>query len=342
MKRKPNLNPENYTLPDLLDDPAFLAWLLHPDDQSNAHWADMQLRYPNLSYLIADARKLVLTLKFQQDTMEPAEYIQLWEEIAGETVAKPIVKLWRSLWFKAVLAAAVTLLVIGTGFYFYLNRSIEVVTAYGQTRTLVLPDGSELMLNANSSLRYRGNFGKAKYREVWLKGEAFFKVNHIHRQGKVFKQDIFVVHADKVDIKVLGTTFNVNDRRDKVTVALINGRVSMQIANQPLLNLKPGDLVTYDQKRNFIRQEPGSTKAQVAWKDGIFIFEKLPAEELFNKLQDKYGYKAVFKSPVVKEKLISGSFSAADFDHLLEGISMALNISITKDESLHQLIIEIK
>ena len=342
MKRKPNLDPENYTLPDLLDDPAFLAWLLNPDDQSNAYWADMQIKYPNFRYLIADARKLVLTLKFQQDTMEPAESIALWQEIAGKTVAKPVFKLKQPLWFKAFLAAAVTLLVIGTGFYFYLNRSIEVITAYGQTRSLVLPDGSELMLNANSSLRYKGHFGKDKYREVWLNGEAFFKVNHLHRQGKVLEQDIFIVHAGKVDIKVLGTTFNVNDRRDKVTVALITGKVSMQIANQPVLNLKPGDLMTYDQKRNFIRQEPGSTKAQVAWKDGIFIFEKLPAEELFNRVQDKYGYKAIFESPAVKEKLISGSFSATDFDRLLEGISMALNISITKDESLQQLIIKIK
>jgi len=342
MKRKPNTDPVNYTLPDLLDDPAFLAWLLHSDDQSNAYWTGMQIKYPNLSYLIADARKLVLNLKFQQDRMEPAEYLGLWQEISGETVAQPAVKSARPLWFKAVLAAAVTLLFLGTGFYFYLARSIEVSTAYGQTRTLVLPDGSELMLNANSSLRYSGNFGKDKYREVWLKGEAFFKVNHLHRQGKVLKQDIFVVHADKVDIKVLGTTFNVTDRRDKVTVALISGKVSMQIANQPVLNLKPGDLMTYDEKRNFIRKEPGSTKAQVAWKDGIFIFEKLTAEELFNRLQDKYGYKAVFNSPAIREKLISGSFSAADFDRLLEGISMALNISITKDESLHQLIIEIK
>lgn len=342
MTRKTNTDPEHFTLLDLIDDPAFLAWLLNPDDQSNAYWADMQIKYPNIIYLIADARKLVLTLKFQQDRMETAEHIKLWQEIAGKTVAKPAVKLKQPRWFKAFLAAAVTLLVLGTAFYFYNNRSIEEATTYGQTRNVTLPDGSEIMLNANSSVKYAGNFGKDKSREVWLEGEAFFKVNHLHRQGKVLKQDIFVVHAGNVDIKVLGTTFNVNDRRDKVTVALITGKVSMQIANQPVLILQPGELITYDQKRNFMGQETGSIKAQVAWKDGIFIFEKLRAEELFNRLQDKYGYKAVFKSPAIREKLISGSFSGADFDHLLEGIGMALNISITKDESLHQLIIEFK
>ncbi|KQC00068.1 FecR family protein [Pedobacter sp. Hv1] len=335
-------NLGSYTLAELLDDPEFMAWVMNPNEQLDAYWAMQQNNYPNLVGLIADARKLILSLKFEQQQMDKLSYESLWQQIAQQTATKQFQRPTVAIWIKSMAAAIVAIAVFGTAFYFYTNRQIEITTGYGQTKHISLPDASEIILNANSTLKYPNNWNKEETREVWLKGEAFFKVNHLHQQGKLTKGDFFLVHAGNVAIKVLGTTFNVNQRRHKVGVALMNGKISMEIADKKhqALILKPGDLMVYDNKKDSILRELGNVHAKMAWKDGLLIFEQLSAAELFQQLEDNYGYKAIFKNPAIKSKKISGTFNVNNYDDLLKGIEIALGISIKKDEDLHQLIIQ--
>lgn len=341
MKRT-NTDPNSYTLTELLDDPEFIAWVMTPNEQLDAFWAMQQNKYPNLVGLIADARKLLLSLKFRQEHMDQLSYESLWQQIAQQTAVKQPQRPSIAIWIKTMAAAIVTIAIFGTAFYFYTNRQIEITTGYGQTRHISLPDASEIILNANSTLKYPNNWRKENVREVWLNGEAFFKVNHLHQQGKVTKGELFLVHAGNIDIKVMGTTFNVNQRRDKVGVALMSGKISMEIADRKsqAMLMKPGDLMAYDSKRDRIFRELGSANAKIAWKDGLLIFEQLSAADLFEQLEDSYGYKAIFKKPDIKRKKISGTFSVSNYDGLLKGIGIALGISIKKDENLHQLIIQ--
>lgn len=339
MKRT-NTNPRNYSLTELLDDPQFLAWVMDPTKELDLYWIGQQANDPNLATLIAEARKLLLSLKFKEHTLDTFAYTQLWQEIAQQTVAKPTKRPALGIWIRTLAAAIVTIVLFGTTLYFYHNRQIEVSTGYGQIQRVLLPDSSTIILNANSSLKYPNNWGADK-REVWLTGEAFFKVKHLHRQGQIAKGDFFIVHAGKVAIKVLGTSFNVNQRRDKVGVALISGKISLGLAgSKAQVMMKPGELMVYDAKKNSLFREPGTAYAKMAWKDGLLIFEQLDAATLFEQLEDNYGYKAIFKDNAIKRKKISGTFKAENLDHLLKGIEIALGISIQKDENLHQLIIQ--
>lgn len=342
MMKRTKTDPATYTLAELLDDPAFITWVTAPNEQSNSYWAGLQDSQSNLRQLIGEARKLILSMRFQQQSMDPIVHAELWEQIAQQTVVKQPGRPVLAIWVRTMVAAIVAFAVFSTVFYFYTNRQIEIITSYGQIRNILLPDGSEIILNANSSITYANNLGDVGAREVWLKGEAFFKVNHLYRNGKITTKDLFLVHAGKVDIEVLGTTFNVNGRRNMVKVALLSGKVSMEVAgsaNQALI-MKPGELMYYDERKDIILYEHGSIDANIAWKDGLLIFKELSTEELFNKLEDIYGYKAVFSSADIKQKRISGTFTAGNYDNLLKGIEIALGVSIKKQENTHQLIIQ--
>lgn len=334
-------DPGNYMLADLLDDPYFIIWVTAPDIKSDAYWNALQENHRQLPKLIGQARELILAMRFQRQIMDPAAQQILWEQIAEKTIVKRSTKPLFSDWARA-MAAVLAFAIFGAVFYFYSNRKLMIVTEHGKTRDIILPDGSEIVLNANSSIKYNSRLADGGSREVWLAGEAFFKIKHVHQNGRIAKKDLFLVHVGGINIKVLGTTFNVSDRRDKVNVALLGGKVSIETLGdrKQVRVMEPGELMGYDRRRDLIFREPGSIDASVAWKNGLLIFDDLSAEELFKQLEDSYGYRAVFKNSELKKKKISGTFSTGNYDNLLKGIEIALGISIKKEENLKQLIIQ--
>ena len=118
--------------------------------------------------------------------------------------------------YRVPVAAAVLLLMMVTG-YLLLFPSIEKVvhqTGYGETAQLSLPDGSQVVLNANSSISFLPDWDEKKERTVTLEGEAFFSISHTVDHQK------FIVHSKNIEVEVLGTAFNVNNRRGKSQVVL--------------------------------------------------------------------------------------------------------------------------
>src|SRR5690606_15777064 len=111
---------------------------------------------------------------------------------------------------------------------------LQCTTGYGETRKINLPDGSLVVLNANSELKYESNWQQAPMREVWLQGEAFFEV------VKTTEEKQFIVHTGSLDVEVLGTQFNVHNRHQKVQVVLSSGKVKLQpLERQESLLMNP-------------------------------------------------------------------------------------------------------
>ncbi|RKR80519.1 FecR family protein [Mucilaginibacter gracilis] len=340
--KKRNTDFSAYTLHDLLDDPDFTNWVLLPDDNLDAFWQTAQNNHPNLQHLIPEARQLILSFRFKEDLMDSQEQHDLWQQIAAQTTVQKTRGRIIPMWMQSAAAVLLVGILCSVVFYFYNNRTIAIGTAYGQTRTIMLPDSSEVTLNANSQLQYAFNWGKKQTREVWIKGEAFFKVKHLHKSGTITAGDRFIVHAGKINVEVLGTTFNVNDRRGVINVALVSGKVSMAIAaaHKPALIMKPGDVLEYQAEQDTIIRRHTKMANKIAWKDGMLAFEEITAGELFEQLADIYGYKVIFKRPDIKLKKITGKFSTNDEDKMYRGISVALGISIKKDVKNHQLIVQ--
>lgn len=342
MKQSKKVN--TYQLEDFIDDPEFISWVTLPDDALNLFWQRVQEEYPESKPLISDAREIILAMRIQSVSMDLNEQQLLWKSIELQVKTSPVKK-GRS--FSLWLGAAAAVLLIGmiailSLFYFTKYQKQEISTVYGQIRTFSLPDGTVVTLNANSKLQYSKNWDKTAIREVWIEGEAFFKVNHLHQSGIIKDAEKFIVHAQKLNVEVLGTSFNVNNRRNLVKVALLTGKVRLGVAGiqDSEINLQPGEMGEYLGRKNALVKTKVQASDIAAWKNGELHFENMPLSKVLILIEDNYGYAAVLKDKSIGDKRLSGTFSMSSEDALFKAIAISLGISIEKDELNHQLIIK--
>lgn len=162
---------------------------------------------------------------------------------------------------------------------------------------LQLSDGTMVYLNSESKLKYPAVFA-GNERKVYLDGEAYFEV----------AKDInhpFKVEVRKMEVEVLGTHFNINAYAEKkaVQTTLVEGkvRVSNGIGN---VVLRPGEQALCTDKG--IRVEEVNVQEFVSWKDGLFIFNRMPLEEIMVQVERWYGVKATFFNEEIKSYTFTG------------------------------------
>jgi len=161
---------------------------------------------------------------------------------------------------------------------------------------ITLPDGTEVWMNSASSLRFPYSFDK-KTREVYLTGEAYFEVSHN-------PQLEFIVHTGFADIKVHGTSFNVNAYNVKnFATSLITGSVSATNGNESIM-LKPNQQVSYGNEKLIIK--PFDPQEVLSWRNGTYYFHNQPLSEIAQVLSRWYDVKIDWKSPAVSEQTFTG------------------------------------
>ena len=162
------------------------------------------------------------------------------------------------------------------------NEQIEISTAYGEQKRLVLPDSSEVWLNAGSTITYPKTFTKEN-RVVTLDGEAYFSVR---------KDDAkpFIVETSQLSVKVLGTKFNVKAYANdgNITTTLTSGKVEVSTQSRPPQTLKPNERLTYDKSTSDIEISTVDTVDTNSWVKGKIIFTNATAEEIFRTLERRY------------------------------------------------------
>ncbi len=197
-----------------------------------------------------------------------------------------------------------------------------VTAGYGETKYLVLPDGSEVTLNANSSLQYsRFRFSKGD-RIVYLMGEADFSVKHTKDNQK-----FFVKTKNNVTISVLGTEFTAYVRNQS-RVVLRSGKIELTYLNKQVENkiiMKPGELFETNDKKVVIKhiKQP---ETYALWKNHKFLFDNTTLNEVAQIFKDNYNLTISFESKELSERSITGTFQADDSDELLEAIAQILDI----------------
>ena len=165
----------------------------------------------------------------------------------------------------------------------------EDVTSVGEKSEIILSDGSQVTLNADSKLRYPDRFDNAR-REVYLEGEGYFVVQHTAHQP-------FILHTGNLSTIVLGTKFNVSayPENKAIAVSLLEGRVqvtrSEQGKNESIVVLKPQEQLMYDKERDAGSSSLFDSLEVVGWKDNIYKFENAPLEKVLSQLERAFGIK---------------------------------------------------
>ncbi|HEY0770838.1 MAG TPA: FecR domain-containing protein [Sphingobacteriaceae bacterium] len=226
-----------------------------------------------------------------------------------------------------VAASITVVLAVALWWFNSSNHFTEIKTAFGEHKTVTLPDNSQVILNGNSILKYSANWDATSSREVWLEGEGFFSVTHTANNQK------FIVHGSgELDVEVLGTKFNMKTRNDASEVMLTEGKVRLAMGeekNAKELFLKPGDLAT-------VRNKDLSTRSvkhhnYTSWVDNKLVFDRTPLRELATLLHDTYGLTVTFESRSLEERELSGEISSATADDILYAIAETFNLKIEKE-----------
>lgn len=282
----------------------------------------------------------MLSMRFESVVLDKEEQQELWNTIADRTTLSSKSPKTIRLWPRYAAAAILVGVLFAVGLLYSSFQQVTIQTPYGKMQTVTLPDGSKVTLNANSNIKYVRSWDDNEIREVWIEGEAFLRVSHLHKKGPIKDHQRFVVHTGALNVEVLGTSFNVNDRRGRTEVALLNGKIRLSPRNEkekPLI-LAPGDIVEYAGGK--LNKKPNNVVEYTSWKDGKLYFRDVPLSKIFHYFEDIYGYKVKVEDPKILTRRLSGTMSSKNEKVFFETIARTLNLSIQPNKASRELIIK--
>ncbi len=262
-----------------------------------------------------------------------------WERLFSSIEKKTISKMkTRRLFLQYMKYAAAVVLGIGVSLStLYLTNqenlstvgNYKLVTSKGEKSYLQLPDGTRVWLNSCTTLEYAENYGHSN-RSIYLDGEAYFEVAK--------NKDLpFVVKANGIDVKAIGTAFNVSAYMEdsQLTTTLFNGKVAVQptLTKQEVL-LEPNQVAVYDKSRNKIEVVPYDKKLFAQWRRGFLSFKMMYLQDITKLLERNYNVVFRYENQGIKKLRFSGSFrNNEDLSEILNVIktNTGIRYQILKD-----------
>lgn len=270
-------------------------------------------------FLEASSKLVVPSSKLGKE----ATWDKLMENIEQQEIEEvKVVKFsYQKLWLSAA-AAVIVLFTIASLTYRF--AQVKVVSPKGEFTSTLLPDGSELRLNADSKIEYR-KFGWVANREIELDGEAYFKV---------MKGSTFTVNAN-VDKKVVvtGTEFNVFTRGSRFEVKCFEGSVIVHTPNKPPFTINKGNgIVVKDAEMTSVQFDADSVSIPT-WIKGEFFFNDVPLNEVFEELTRQFNITISIQNFSPESKHYTGYFQRTQLPQALDlvCIPMGLTNQISKE-----------
>lgn len=198
------------------------------------------------------------------------------------------------------------------------ERNVEIHSGEYEPSTVVLPDGSEVRLNAKSTLSYSQNFGQ-EIRLVKLSGEGLFKVKHNEMKK-------FIVSTDYMNITVLGTTFNVYayEKKDFIEMSLIEGLVKITTTKPPFqqIQVHPNEKIIYNKQTDQITFSTFNNQVETAWAQKELAFYHETMNNVFKCLERKFGINIIVENSELLKDLYTGVFDKENIESILRILQM--------------------
>ena len=208
-------------------------------------------------------------------------------------------------------AAIVGVIVLAAGLaYWFRNKAEELVVAsaaHGQVREMLLPDGTKVWLNQSSVLKYPRAF-EGKERHVYLDGEAYFEVARNHEKP-------FTVKSQAMDVRVLGTSFNIKCRPDNsfAETTLVEGEVEVKDkSDKGRITLLPGQKAVLNRVTGRMQVKQVDPKMEIVWHNDLIPFEKSSIFQIAAALERFYGVKIILSPDVDSTNTYSGVLKKKD------------------------------
>lgn len=239
------------------------------------------------------------------------------------------------------VAAVVAVTLMGSYFYFQAMQEKELMAMQtisvpaGQRINFTLTDGTNVWLNARTSLSYPVKFGK-KNRQVVLDGEAYFDVTKD-------KNRPFIVQTEKYNVEVLGTKFDVDAYTEtgEFETTLMSGSVKVASVEDPSesLLLKPNNKVYLKEGKLLVTAV--SDFNPYRWKEGLVCFKDATFQSIMNDFEKYYGLNIIVKNEEVKKFFYTGKFRQTDgIDYALRVLQKDIKFTYKRDDDNQIIYIE--
>jgi ferric-dicitrate binding protein FerR (iron transport regulator) len=240
-------------------------------------------------------------------------------------VRRPVQRWWS-------YAAAILLLIGGAGVWkaYFQKPAILVVQSTDIQREIQLADGTRVVLNSGSELRYPANIATASGREVELTGEAYFDV--AHDAGRRF-----VIHTTAADVAVLGTAFNLRavPRESSVEVEVERGLVELRAADGTYAaRIKPRQRGVYNPGAGISIQKEPALNA-LSWRTGKLVFVGRPVHEAVKEIGRYYGATIDLSASGIGDCLFTSNFDKVPLNRALDAISAVYGAKVVKKDAAH-------
>ena len=300
-----------------------------------------------------------------ENLQEYNDFVALWAQSGSLKMPNPInqfeaqsairkkagINTSKTKWINwAVQAAAVVVLsLIFSGIYNSLNNNRvqsvadnsspiyqEIKAAYGTQAKVELADGTKVFLNSGSKLRFPQTFANQQQRTVFLDGEGYFEVTKN-------KEQPFIVQANKLNISVLGTKFNVDAYTDNasISVALVEGSVILQgnagNLNKDLMELKPNQVATLNPTdQTLSKTDVPDLYKYTAWINGRIVFYGDPIQTVVKKLEKWYNVEIVISDSKLEDYKFTGTFINEPLEQILNVLSMSSQMTYVVKPTVKQ------
>lgn len=214
----------------------------------------------------------------------------------------------------------------------FLNKNEDVIpltiAATEKVKELKLPDSSVAILNKNSSISYPSKFDKTK-RQVTLQGEAFFNVT-------ADKDKPFIVDVNNVQVRVIGTSFNIRSENGATEVIVESGRVEV-IKNNRSVILGPKEKIFVEAADSVLQKESDKEQLHNYYRTNEFVCDNTPLWKLVSVLNDAYHVNITIARPELRQLPLDVTFSNESLHQILKIISLTLDIKV--DTSANKIIL---
>lgn len=341
-----------YEAEDFLQEQSFLNYCISANEEDVRFWNKWLSEHPDRAQAVNQGKELYYLLNgnitAKDFTADEQHFIEAFDTHTGSS--RVVAAKRRSIWTYVGAAAAC---LAGAFFIYNYNNvtpksaNVPPVKAYAmpnastEKKPLTLPDGSEVTLNSGSVIRLADNFNGTS-RELTLEGEAYFDV--AHDAGKPF-----IIHTATMDVKVLGTRFNVKaysgDRESETS--LISGSVEITLQkNKKKIILTPNHKVTLlnDESRILSKDSsafhvtPMTARAadqadELSWTKNKLVFRNSTFEDISHEIERWYDVRLVFEDEVVRNFRYSATFEDKDIDEVLAALQLSRPFRFTKNNA---------
>ena len=234
-------------------------------------------------------------------------------------------------WIQIAASILLPICILGMAYIYHENKQyastpmMKVVTGEGEQVAVTLPDGTHVIINSSSELKYALQSFSQKEREVYFDGEGYYKVAKD-------KEHPFVIHSHSMDIRVLGTEFNVINRKNDPTaqVALINGCVQLtSLVTGNTYTMSPNEIAIINKKTGDMDiHQTENIQDATAWQQKQTIFRDEPIHQVIKSLEKNYNID--IKNSMSTNENFTGTLPTNNLEEAFKIISVSYNCSIQK------------